>query len=570
MLGARDWGKTRSGNSEFKIQNSGFWILIFVVACHLALVTALHATTATKDPTSDDAVSGTWTGSAGTRYTLVDDYPDSGGADFLTHGTATAGNYTALYTGNFAIPAGSTGISVQVLYYDRKNSSSSCNIGGRLKVGGSYFNASTHNPANGTWTTRSDNWATNPKTSTAWTVNDINGVGTNALQGMGYVSTDANPAIDLASLRVQVTYTPPIIGSGAITDTSDTSSGSSTSKWILAGAATEGADGSAAGATSAWILTGAGTDSADSPAATGEVQSSGISGSGAPTESADAGSAGSTAEHILTASTAENAESAGGSATSQHVLTAGAIEAGDALSASAVNQWVLTAAIAENAETAAGSASAAHILSGASVDSADSSAASAVSQWVLTASTMESGETAAGSATSRHVLSASPAESADALAGSGSLEGGPIGGNGALVETADASTAGSTAQHILSAAAAEGADPVSASAVSQWVLVASTVEGAESAEAQGAIAWAGSASPAESADAASGFVTLGLIASAALAEPHDAFAASGTVAGAGADILPAKRHQGVLPRRMGDRRVGGRPRSGELPGRPRP
>ncbi len=89
-----------------------------------------------KDPTGDIAgdFSGTWSGSAGTRYALVDDYPDSSGADYLTCSAAGYGAFS--YTGAFAVPAGATAISVQVLYYDRKNGSQASGAAGRLVVGG--------------------------------------------------------------------------------------------------------------------------------------------------------------------------------------------------------------------------------------------------------------------------------------------------------------------------------------------------------------------------------------------------------------------------------------------------
>ncbi len=164
--------------------------------------------TQNRAPTSDQSVSGTWTGSAGSRYAVVDDYPDASGADYLTHGT-TAGYITFGFSA-FSIPAGSTGISVQVRYYDKKNASQGCAVAGRMVVGGSPYNASTHNPANGTWTVRSDDWANNPKTAAAWTVDDVNGVGANALQQFGWYASDANPVIDLSCIEVQVTYTPPI------------------------------------------------------------------------------------------------------------------------------------------------------------------------------------------------------------------------------------------------------------------------------------------------------------------------------------------------------------------------
>jgi hypothetical protein len=126
--------------------------------------------------------------------------------DVLDHGT-TAGNLTFGYS-SFNIPAGSTGISVQVRYYDRDVSSGTNQSAGRLKVGGNYYNASTHNP-NTTLTVRSDNWANNPKTGIAWTVDDINGVGANALQAFGFFSGDANPQLRYSCIELQVTYTPP-------------------------------------------------------------------------------------------------------------------------------------------------------------------------------------------------------------------------------------------------------------------------------------------------------------------------------------------------------------------------
>lgn len=166
--------------------------------------------TQTRAPTGDHGtqVSGTWSGSAGTRYTLVDDYPDTGGTDILTHGTATAGHIIFTFSA-FTVPAGATAISVQVLYYDRKNASQACDIAAQLLIGSTptVHNATSHNPTNGSIVQRTDDFTINPKSGAAWTVNDVNGVGANGLVGFGWVSTDANPAIDLTSIQLQVTYT---------------------------------------------------------------------------------------------------------------------------------------------------------------------------------------------------------------------------------------------------------------------------------------------------------------------------------------------------------------------------
>lgn len=160
--------------------------------------------TATRAPTSDEAVSGTWNGSAGTRYTAVDDYPDTTPTDTLLHGT-TAGNITFGFSA-FSIPSNATSISVAVKYYDQKTASQAAAAAGRLKVGGSYYNATTHNPAT-SYTVRTDTWATNPKTSAAWTPDQINGTGgTNDLQAFGFFSSDASPTINFSSIQLEVTY----------------------------------------------------------------------------------------------------------------------------------------------------------------------------------------------------------------------------------------------------------------------------------------------------------------------------------------------------------------------------
>ncbi|MBI4164304.1 MAG: hypothetical protein HY508_01060 [Acidobacteria bacterium] len=168
------------------------------------------ADTADQNPTSDEAVSGTWDGTAGSRYTVVNDHPDSSGSSFLTHGT-TAGNLTFGFSA-FSIPAGSTITNVQVIYYDQKTASQSAAAAGRLKVGGNYYNASTHNPANGTWTLRTDTWTTNPKSAVNWTVDDVNGSGSNNLQAFGFFSSDASPTVRFSSVIVRVTYTLPLGG----------------------------------------------------------------------------------------------------------------------------------------------------------------------------------------------------------------------------------------------------------------------------------------------------------------------------------------------------------------------
>jgi hypothetical protein len=173
--------------------------------------------TQTRNPTSDAAFAGTWTGTGGVRYQSVDDYPDSGNpiADGITHGTATPGFILFGFT-PFSIPTGSTGLSVSVLYYDFKAASQACSIAACLRQPGNVtaptgaMIATTHNPGQGNAAIalRTDTFATNPFTAAAWTVAELNG-GTNGLGSFGWSSADANPAITLSCIQLQVTYTPP-------------------------------------------------------------------------------------------------------------------------------------------------------------------------------------------------------------------------------------------------------------------------------------------------------------------------------------------------------------------------
>jgi hypothetical protein len=192
----------------------------------------------TRAPTSDEAVSGTWSGSAGSRYTVVADHPDATGSSELTHGT-TAGNLTFGFSA-LNVPSGASVAAVRVDYYDYKTASQACNIGARLKVGGSYYNASTHNPGNGSANRalRTDSWTVNPATGVAWTVDDVNGAGAAPLQAFGWISTDASPTVVLASIQVRVEYTESA-PTGTIAETQGEQSSTASGSAAVGGAAAE-------------------------------------------------------------------------------------------------------------------------------------------------------------------------------------------------------------------------------------------------------------------------------------------------------------------------------------------
>jgi hypothetical protein len=177
------------------------------------LPVAFAQTTVTKNPTGDGTPGGSstsWSGSAGSRYTLVDDYPDgsTGPADILVSPTSTCSTacYMPFTYTAFSIPSTATSISVSVVFYNKEGSSGSNNSQGLIVVGGTNYYTGSNNPST-TWTLRRATWTTNPKTSAAWTPAQINGTdGTNPLTAFGFYSTDSSPAIDYASVQIQVTY----------------------------------------------------------------------------------------------------------------------------------------------------------------------------------------------------------------------------------------------------------------------------------------------------------------------------------------------------------------------------
>jgi len=155
--------------------------------------------TITRAPTSTHSSSGTWDS---TLYTTVDDYPDT--TDFLTHGT-TAGFIQFGFTA-FDVPTGATINSIKVRQYLRKTGPAGNSAGERLVVNGTAYTGSARNLSK-TATGYESTWTTNPNTSSAWTVDDVNGSGANPLQYFGMVATDANPTIELASIEIEVDYT---------------------------------------------------------------------------------------------------------------------------------------------------------------------------------------------------------------------------------------------------------------------------------------------------------------------------------------------------------------------------
>ncbi len=159
----------------------------------------------TRYPSGDISRSGTWDKTTN-MYSHVDEQgAHDGDATYLLHGT-TAGNVLFSFPA-FSVPQnmGITGLTVYLVARD--NTSGTNNMRPAIRVGGTnYLTTAPSVEVPASYGTISYTYATNPRTGMAWTIDDINGVGSNSLQGFGVHSGDANPQIRLTQVYATVTW----------------------------------------------------------------------------------------------------------------------------------------------------------------------------------------------------------------------------------------------------------------------------------------------------------------------------------------------------------------------------
>lgn len=180
---------------------------------------------ATRPPQQDYAfdLTGTWSGTSGSRYALVNDYPDASGVSYLE--CTAAGRITFTRGDLFSLPADATDIVVRLKYYDQKVGTGAASLRSQFALG-SYHPATAHSPANGVWTQRTDEWSSNPITGSPWTVADLNSGG--ATSSFGFDVVTATAPVRVASLQLEVEYTPPDGPSGTRQVIKAASAGTST------------------------------------------------------------------------------------------------------------------------------------------------------------------------------------------------------------------------------------------------------------------------------------------------------------------------------------------------------
>lgn len=164
--------------------------------------------TQVRDPSGVGAKSGTYARTGGTTdYGVVADSDD---ATYLQQTTTGAGYYLFTFPA-FSIPAGSTGIQVQVFERYGEASSGNNNIRTALQAGGTVYNTTDGGLNPSGVGERTYTFTQNPKTAAAWTVADVNGSGANALQQFGVATSDSNPNIRALKLQCTVVYTAPVV-----------------------------------------------------------------------------------------------------------------------------------------------------------------------------------------------------------------------------------------------------------------------------------------------------------------------------------------------------------------------
>jgi hypothetical protein len=129
--------------------------------------------------------------------------------DYIT-GTRDSGDYILFNYSAFSIPEGATISGITVYVRARDASSGTNDIRPAITVGGVNYltTASSNNPGT-SFNTYSYNYTTNPRTGLAWTVEDVNGTGSNPLQKFGANSSDLNPDMRVSMVYAEVSYTIP-------------------------------------------------------------------------------------------------------------------------------------------------------------------------------------------------------------------------------------------------------------------------------------------------------------------------------------------------------------------------
>lgn len=157
-------------------------------------------------PTGDSAVQ--WSRSTGSNnYSLTDDQYDSPDDDSTYTYTNVQTNKDLFSFIPFAIPAGSVITSVKVVgRFKRTEAGGDYLIRSLLKVNGVTYEGSMQQLLVGSYFDKEHVWSVNPNTGLAWTLDDVNGIGSNPLQTFGYECIGFQKTVRCTQVYVKVDY----------------------------------------------------------------------------------------------------------------------------------------------------------------------------------------------------------------------------------------------------------------------------------------------------------------------------------------------------------------------------
>lgn len=139
-----------------------------------------------RNPVSDQSVS--WVASEGDdRYAMVNDHPSTN--DSVYNWAPDGSELTDIFGfSSLSVPFGVTINSVKVHFRAKNNLDNKLN--GAIQVGGTIYVIEKAITAD--WANYECVWETNPATVSAWTVDQVNGVGSDVLQYFGYRGNGAD------------------------------------------------------------------------------------------------------------------------------------------------------------------------------------------------------------------------------------------------------------------------------------------------------------------------------------------------------------------------------------------
>jgi len=184
---------------------------LIIVLTFLSIAFQAKADTQIRRPTSDYSITGSWgyfPGSPANYYSHVsettrDDYA------YIYNNGATGGAVFGFDA--FSIPANAINITLKIYFTAALQTSGTATMGVVVRVNSTDYPiaASLINPTT-SFVDYSYTITNNPDTSSSWTVNDINGSGSNPLQDFGVYSNDDSPIPACSWCYAEVNYDLPL------------------------------------------------------------------------------------------------------------------------------------------------------------------------------------------------------------------------------------------------------------------------------------------------------------------------------------------------------------------------